>query len=259
MREVLDVIVTSSCRPAIVKAINGFLLKVHYTGKFHFIVHIDVVKKENLGFIERYLKNLKDYRNKGNEIDIFVNMNPDKVWYQAQARALNYLFAKVETPLYFHLEDDSVFLKKIDLDPLIKLMEKHYEIDHIRFNKETTKEKSWLYYLSDEISEEFLAPNVQEVIEDIPLVRAPVPAFNPYLGRSSLLKNFTNMPTDQPPEIYFCHQYSKMSNRGNIYIYGKINEGAYTRDIGRHPLRQMLKKFKYILSGGKYAKYLFWE
>jgi hypothetical protein len=251
----LDVIITSSCRKTIVAALDSFLDKVHCSDKLRFLVHIDVLKPKNLSHIKNYLRRLEVHS--GFEVKLRINSNPDNNWYTAHTKAVNYLFNKIETPYYFHLEDDWIFIKYVDLDPLIKLMNANKYIDHIRFSKEIIKEKAWLYHLSDEISEEYLVPNVEVVIDGIPLVRTPLWSFNPHLGRSSVIKNFINIPPNNNPEKYVCHKYLEIVKEGHTYIYGRIGDSAFVKDLGRNIIKQKIRKIKYILSGGKYANYRF--
>jgi hypothetical protein len=49
-------------------------------------------------------------------VDFHINNNPVANWHDAHAKAINFLFKQIETPYYFHLEDDWEFMKHIDLD-----------------------------------------------------------------------------------------------------------------------------------------------
>lgn len=228
--------------------------KIKYTGKLRFIIHIDVKNLRSLPVIQDFFNNIAL---NGINVDVHVNMHPLNDSYEAHTKAINFLYKKIETPYYFHLEDDWEFLKYIDLDVLLKLMEKYTNIDQIRLSKETIKEKAWLYHLSEKISEEFLVPNVGVTIENVPLVQTPLWAFSPHLGRSSVVKNFMDIPSGWNPEKYICHKYPLLEKKGRIYIYGKIGESRYVQDLGINRVRVNIRKYKYILNGGKYADYLF--
>ncbi|GBD95570.1 MAG TPA: hypothetical protein ENG83_13865 [Nitrospirae bacterium] len=246
---------TSTCRKTIERTFHSFFKYVSCDEKFRFIVHIDVLNP-------RYLPDLMDFLKKTSEsygVDIIhkVNSNPSANYYEAHSRAVGYLFSCIESLHYFHLEDDWIFLKKIDLNPLIVLMKKYPYIDHIRFSKKNIPERSWLYHISDVVSEEFLIPNKEVIIDDITLVELPLWSFNPHLGRTSVVKHFTDLPIRENPEKYICHKYSHFAENGKIYMYGRIGDGASVRDIGRNRLRQKIRKLKYILKGGKYAEYIF--
>ncbi len=246
----LDVIITSTCRKTIVRALKSFFKNVSCSEKFNFIVNIDVLNPGYLSSLLLYLKKCKI-------TDISINNRP-KDYIENHTRALCCLFKRIETPHFFHLEDDWIFFKKINLDSLICLMQRHSYIDQIRFSKEKIKEKAWLYYLSDEIKEEYLLPNIQVEIDGIPLVQTPAWSFNPSIARTSAIKNFTDMPSSaMGPEIYICKAYPKIFNHQGTYIYGRIADGPAVKDIGRNNFRQLLRKLKYTLSGKKYAEYKF--
>lgn len=253
----LDIIVTSSCRKIIVKTFESFFEKIKYSGEVHIKVNIDVLNPKNLSFIKNYLYELGRLREI--KIDVHINANPAKNWYEAHALAIGYLFSRIETPFYFHLEDDWLFLKKIDLDSIVRLMEKYSFIDHIRFSRRQIGEKTRLYHLSDEITEEYLTPNIEVVIDGISLVQIPTWSFNPHLGRTSVIKNFANLQISENPEKYICHKYQEVSENGKIYIYGKIGDRAIIKDLGRNKIRQKIRKTRYIISSiirhGKYPEY----
>lgn len=249
----LDVITTSSCRKTIIRTYRSFLNQVKCSGAIRFIVHIDVLHSENLKSLKKFFKKLESMR--GIQVDVKINDSPSKNFHEAHAKAVSYLFSRIESPYYFHLEDDWVFQKKLDLDSLLKLMDERLFVDHIRFNRKTIADKSWLYHLSDEISEEYLFPNHEVVVDGIPLVQVPTWSFNPHLGRTSVIKNFVNMKIKENPEKYLCHNYPKLSGGGKIYLYGKIGDSAFVTDLGRNRIRGILQKYKYIIKGGKYSKY----
>ena len=136
------------------------------------------------------------------------------------------------------------------------IADKYHYIDHVRFSRQKIMEKSFLYYLSDEVSEKFLKKNIEVVIDNIPLVQVPAWSFNPHIGRSSVIKNFANMQISENPEKYICLKYREVSEQGKIYVYGKIGDGAIVKDLGRNRIRQKIRNIKKLLTCGKYAKYL---
>lgn len=251
----LDVIITSSCRKTIEKTIESFLSNVFCAEKFHFIVHIDVLDPHYLNREKKYLREAEI--RSGNKIDLVINTSLSENFQNNFGKAMNYLHGRIKTKFYFNLQDDWVFLKKINLDPLIKIMEEHSGIDHIRFSKEKIKEKSWLYHLSEEISDEYLVPNIELEIDGISLVHTQTWSFNPSLVRTSTVKKFINIPEGARAETYICKNYPSMFNRQGTYIYGKIGDPRLVMDIGRNKIRNRLRKIKYIITGGKYADYLF--
>jgi len=251
----LDVIMTSTCRKTIEKTIESFFNNVFYSDGYHFIIHIDVLNPKYLNREKEYLKEVE--RKTGSKVNVTINTSLSKNFHENLTNATNYLFRQIRTKFYLHLQDDWVFLKKVNLEPLIKLMEEHPNIDHIRFSKEKIKEKSWLYHLSGEVSEEYLAPNEEVVIDGIPLVKTPVWSFNPHIGRTSIIKNFIDIPIGVRAETYVCHLYPKATNNNGIYLKGRIGDDPIVKDIGRNKLRQRIRKFKYIITGGKYAEYIY--
>lgn len=251
----LDIIITSSCRKSIIKTLDSFFARVHCSKSIRLLIHIDVLHPDQLNLIKDYLRNLK--LEKKIEILTHVNPHPARNWYAAHSNAILHLYGLISTACYFHLEDDWRFLKNIDLDPLIRLMEKYPDIDNIRFSRERIKKKVWLYHLSDEITEEFLAPNIECLIDNISLIQTPIWSFNPHLGRTSIIKNITDIPKNQNPEKFVCLKYIENGKHNGTYVYGKIGDSAYVNDLGRNKIRRKIQKYKYILTGGKYAEYRF--
>jgi len=245
----LDVIVTSTCRKIIVKTIESFKKNVSCSEGYNFIVNVDVLHP-------RYLPSLMRYLKKNGITDIRINKKAEG-FCNAFAQANTYLYGQIKTPFYFHLEDDWIFLRKVNLDPLIRLMEKYRHIDHIRFSKEKIKEKAWLYYLSADVSDEYLEPNKQVEIDGIPLVQTPTWSTNPSLARTEVIKNFINIPRDVSLEQFICSNYPRTFKRRGTYIYGKIGDPRFVLDIGRNKFLTKLRKIKYRATGGKYADYLF--
>jgi len=251
----LDVIVTSTCRKTIEQTLRSFLKNVHTQEAFHFIVHIDVL---HVHYLKKVINIFYDIKKTGkHKVSIKKNMVPESNVYRNHSNALRYLFSQTKSKYYFHLEDDMVFLKKVNLDPLIQLMDNHTEINQIRFSKEKIREKSWLYYLYEEVTEESLANNEQYVIDNIPLVRVPTWAFNPHIGRTAIIKKFIDIDVDSNPEKYFCQKLSEYDLNRGIYVYGRIGDRRLVRDIGRNKFRLRLLKIKYILKKKKNAEYLF--
>ena len=237
----LDVIVTSTCRRTIERTLPSFLEKVSCSEGFRFIVNVDVKHK-------RYLPRLKRYLAGSGIEDVRFNMNPH-AGPRGQSEAVNYLFARIESPYCFHLEDDWIFLKEIDLDDLIQVMKKNKNIHHIRFNKMRTKDYAWLYHLSDEDSIEFRKPNHNCKIDGIDLVRTHVWSFNPSIARTSVVKSLVPVPLDTSCEKYFCNRYDHMFIEKGTYIWGRIGDEAAVRDIGRNRLIGYLKLLKKRIKG----------
>lgn len=245
----LDIIITSTCRKTIEKTLDSFLKKVNSDQEFNFLVNIDVFDEHYLPRLMAYLKSVGIY-------DISVNRKID-INHTHHALALRNLFQRIQTPLFFHLEDDWLFLENIDLDMLIGIMQGHAHIDQIRLSKERIKPKAWLYYLSEEISDKLLALNIQVEIDNVALVKTPTWSFNPSLNRTSIIKHFVNLPLTTKPESYLCQKYPVICGHQGTYIFGRIGDAPKVKDIGRSKIKQFLRKTKYQAKGGKYAEYKF--
>ncbi|MFA5099975.1 MAG: hypothetical protein WC547_03730 [Candidatus Omnitrophota bacterium] len=249
--EKLDVIITSSCRRNIEATIESFLSRVRCSLPFRFLVNVDVLD-------QRYLdKELAYLQHKGIK-DINLNRSAAGGFPANLGRALLFLFGKIESPFFFHLEDDWKFLRDVNLDPLLALMEKHPKIDHIRLNKERIRNKAWLYYRSEEITPEYLRDNLQCRIDNIDLVLSYGWSFNPSLNRSSFVKTCADKQQMlKDPESYVCRTYEDTHENTGTYIYGRIGDRPLVLDTGRNSILQWLRKTKYIMMGGKYAEYKF--
>ena len=58
-------------------------------------------------------------------------------------------------------------------------------------------------------------------------------------------------------EKLICKEYERAFGNKGCYFYGRIGDKAIIRDIGRNWLRQKFRKYKYILTGGEFAQYLY--
>lgn len=233
----IDVIITSVCRNTLKRTLESFTDMVRYSGSFNFLVNIDV-------FDDRYLPQIMQYLQSFGIRNINIS-RPLKRGHQAHAKAINYLFAAISTPYYFHLEDDWIFLQKIDLDAIVDLMELHPLLHHIRFNKEKTKNASWLYHIYDEDNTQNRVINEETIVDLIPLTKVPVWSFNPSLGRSAIVKSLLPLSPDLNPEKSVCFKYDDLyyKNKGT-YIYGHIGDKPMVKDIGRNKLIETLRIFK---------------
>jgi len=230
----MDVIVTSTCRHHIKRTLRSFFDNVTSSQDFNFVVNIDVLKPAYLPKLMRYLESL-------GISDINVNLEPGN-FHEGLARAIKYLYRRVTSPVFFHLEDDWLFLKRIDLDPLIQLMHDHPHIDHIRLSRSTIPERGWLYHLSERPSEEFMADHHNVEIDGIELVQTHTWSFNPSLARANVAKCFTDIPAGTEAEKYTCHEYAKRFDHDGCYLYGRIGDSAAVKDIGRSRYSHVTKK-----------------
>ena len=232
----MDVVITTTCRKTIEKCIPSFLNNVKYTGQFRFLVNIDVKNP-------RYLPKLLNFFRKMNIDNVRINHNP-KGKPMGLTESVNYLYSKIQSKYYFNLEDDWIFLKEVDFDPLINLMEKNNKIDHIRLSKEPIKKYSRLYHLTEEDNPKFREPHINMNFDGIKLVRTFTWCFSPSLAKTSTLKTMLPVPSHLRAETYLCKKYDEMFFTRGAFILGQINDGALIKDIGRNKLREFFKKKK---------------
>ena len=232
----IDVIITSTCRPTLAKCLASFRTMVACTEGFRFLVNIDVRDETNL---PQTLNTLKLH----GISDIRITRHPAPS-PNGHVDAINYLYEKVEERYYFSLEDDWIFLRTIDLDGYIALMDSTPVVDHVRFSKERIKGYSWLYYLSVEDQPEFRRPNTDVVLGTVPLVKTHTLSFNPSLNRSLTVQSLLPVPQDVNPEQHLCAEYAKQYAARGAYIAGHIDEEPWVKDIGRNPVREAMRKFK---------------
>ncbi len=194
---------------------------VKYSGDFRFIINIDCCHEENLEAIIGYVKTL-------NIKTLNINYQP-----KGFTRALAFAINQVETPFYFHLEDDWLFLKEIELDRYIQLMNYHLSINHIVFSKKTILYYNELFYLRKlkvpVNFDKFRTENV--TIDGVDLVKSITYSANPNISRTSHFKklwyvNFLNI------EQQFALQNFFLGNRRGYYILGKIGDPAIVEHIG---------------------------
>jgi len=204
--------------------LESFIRNVKCSDMFRYIVNVDVRNPKYLDRLNRFLdrKGIQDLR---------INPYPAEM-PRAHAETINYLFSRIESPHYFHLEDDWIFLERIDIDPLIELMQTHNQIDYIRFNKQRTRENAWLYHISHQDIPKYQKMNRDLVINGINLVQTWVWAFNPSIARTSTVRSIIPIPPTASPEKYLCHMYDKNFNTRGAFIWGRIGDKAVVRHIG---------------------------
>ena len=119
----IDVIRTSTSRPSLLeKSHYSFMNKVHYSDGFRFLLHEDVIKSEES------IKCFLFAKNTGYKISL--NLPPI-----GHGCSLQSLILFVNTKYFFALEDDWEFLRDIDLNLIVNLMENNPDINQITFHK----------------------------------------------------------------------------------------------------------------------------
>lgn len=221
----MDVIVTSICRKQFEATYASFMKNVRHDEGFRFIIHIDVLEK-NRHYLPRLLEFLK--HNRINDVSINTENH-------SFANAVNYLFKRLRSEYYFHLEDDWVFLKPIvDLNTIIKVMKNNRNIHNIVFGKERIKKPNRKMKKSlAKKNELYLVPGEQINIDGIDLIESNIWSLNPHVARTSIVKQFVDIPEDINPEDFLFKKYHNMFSSPGLYIYGKYGDPPYVRDIGR--------------------------
>jgi hypothetical protein len=236
----LDVLVTSSCRPTLERTLRSFRKQVRFSGGYRFLVNVDVLDPA-------YLPRLQAVLAEHGIEDANVCREGTRR-RERHARAFAHLLGRVESEFYFHLEDDWTFRKRIDLDRLLPLMQRHPEIHHLRFPRRRTPARCWLYYRYRADDPAKRVPNQPLRLEDADLVRTFVWSFNPSLARTSVAKSLLPIPTDQPPERYVCWRYFERHDPPGTFILGRIGEGGWVRHIGGkggwHRVRRLARRLR---------------
>lgn len=220
----IDVIVTSTCRKQFETTYASFMKNVRYDKGFRFIIHIDVLEKN-----KRYLPRLLEFLKYNNIKDVRVNTGNNTF-----ANAINHLFKKLQSEYYFHLEDDWIFLKPIDLNAIIQVMKDNEGIHGIRFSKEDIKRPG--NRMKKNLAgrnELYLLPGEEIHIDGLDLIKSNMWSLNPHVGRTSVVKQFADIPLDINPESFLSKWYFEKFSQPGLYIYGKYGYPAYVSDIGR--------------------------
>ena len=233
----VDVLITSTCRKTIEKCIASFLENVKYTGQFRFFVNIDVKNPKYLPRLQKFLKKQSIY-------DVKINMHP-KEKLQGLPETINYLYNQVESKYYFNLQDDWIFLDKINLDPLVTLMNNNSKIDHIRLNKEIIEQNEWLYHLFEKSDVKHRKKSINIDVDGINLVKLSTWSFNPSLCRTETMKNILPVPIDDRAETHFCKKYDELYSARGTFFLGSIGDKARIKDIGRNFFREIFRKYKH--------------
>lgn len=122
-REV-DFIITSASRPEMIELVESFQEKVIFSGKFNWYLHEDVVPG-----MENGSNKLVNYARKSGLFKEIIVSNPR----QGRGPALNKLKKHIKTDYIFYTEEDFRFMRYINVDRLIDLMETYEKINQIGF------------------------------------------------------------------------------------------------------------------------------
>lgn len=244
MTELIDVTMTATLRPTIIdRTLKSFNENLFYKDKerFRLIINIDPVG-ENL-IASDVLKICKRYfdRNK-----IIVITPKDPSFPQAVINVWN----KVESPWIFHLEDDWILNKKIDIDDMISILNDYPNLACLRLPKfKTPKGKRPIFFKS--------RYNYNKrgfyVAED----KTRQFGLNPVLIRGIYIqKALTVMDSNKNPEKQFRYANEPMRKlvmHWEYALYANPGQRAIVTDIGRHWIGG--KSFRKPLKG----QFLKWE
>lgn len=121
----IDFIITSASRIEMIKCVKSFMKKVIFSGKFNMYLHEDVVPG-----MERESKELVKWARESNLFKKIIVTNPR----QGRGPALNKLKPYIKTDFIFYTEEDFEFMRYINVDKLIDIMEKYKIINQIGFS-----------------------------------------------------------------------------------------------------------------------------
>lgn len=124
----LDVVITASSRPKLLKYTINYFLKFCYLwgNNFRFLINEDfVIPKESEKTI-RWLNEKWEWKNKV----IFFHKKP-----LGLEQSLLLLMKEVKTPFFFYLQDDWVFERPVELDRILWIMENKPKMNLVFFNK----------------------------------------------------------------------------------------------------------------------------
>lgn len=221
-RQVLNVIVTSSGRKTIFPTMESFLSKVKYSGKFRFLVNVDLCNTKHLNDIRSLFRPLN--------VQVFnVNYTP-----KGFTRSLDYLIRRVETPFYFHLEDDWLFLKDLDLDPLLGVFQEFKHVNHLCFSKKKILGYNELYYLRKlkfiPVDCDFFKTR-NATLGNIDVVETMNYSANPNISRTSHFQRLWRVHSLNL-EQQFALQNFLLGGRRGYYILGRIGDEPTVEHIG---------------------------
>lgn len=131
IKEGMVVLITSASRSESFKReLEAFLEYVVYSGKFNFYLHEDVVKERR----KESEKLVKIARDSGVFKKIYIS--DPKI---GRGPALNMLKKHVTGKYVFYMEEDWMFVRYVNLDSIIDLMDKYPHINQISWNNRNPK------------------------------------------------------------------------------------------------------------------------
>jgi hypothetical protein len=122
----IDVLITSASRPdSLMSEIKAFKKHVKYDGKMRFHLHEDRVPN-----MERKSINLIEWANRKPSYFTTVYLSNPRV---GRGNGLNKLKKHANSKYIFYMEEDFDFIRDVNLNELIGIMERHQHINQIAF------------------------------------------------------------------------------------------------------------------------------
>ena len=160
-----EVAITGSSRPSLYPIFwESFNKMVKMSEKPKITVYEDVIFKNESNKVRQYIEN---------KVDRYVEFEPNK----RLGYVFNQLLNDVKTKYYIYLQEDWKFLKEIDVDKIIDVMEKNDDIKQVWFPKKL-EGKTYKLYCRDVIN--------RNGLNLIPWHRW---AFLPHIGRTDFVRD----------------------------------------------------------------------
>jgi len=161
----IDVAITGSSRPSLYPIFwESFNNMVKFNDTPNITVYEDVIFKDESKKVKKYIED---------KVDKYIEINPNK----RLGYVFNLLLNNIKTKYYLYLQEDWKFLKEIDIDKIIEVMENNENIKQIWFPKKLQK-NTYNTFCGNTIK-----------VDDINLVPYNSWAFLPHIGRTKFVKN----------------------------------------------------------------------
>ena len=226
----VDVTIIATLRPEILfRTLRSFAKNVVTTRKLRAVLHIDAAPEMELEAVRPIVTQMCRFTQELTRPDqsfVFREFFPIFTFkYPSFARAVKLAWANTKYGYVFHLEDDWEFVRRIDLDLAIDMVESDVSIDYIRFTKRDTPVKS-----------EQLKPSLLPSVWDGDLVRA----------LSAV------MVDDKDPEKQLRHGQREEIDMVLPHYFPDFPGGKCVVDIGREWREQHgLEKWNKVMESGE--------
>lgn len=178
----IDIAITGSSRPSLYPIFwESFNKMVKMNDKPNITAYEDVIFKSESDRVREYIES---------KVDRYVEINPNK----RLGYVFNLLLSEVKTKYYMYLQEDWKFLKKIDVDKIIEVMEDHTNIKQVWFPKRLLK-NTYNTFCGDTFD-----------VDGVDLVPYNSWAFLPHIGRTEFVRDIWakgNVKSHVRPEAPF--------------------------------------------------------